>query len=355
MLTRGIYTRTNIQGQTRWYVRMVVNGHYRRFAPHGGFRSKKDAATFATRARADISRGLFFPDQFDREPVPLGRLIDEQTARMPVTANSKNDVMYARWWRHYYGDLDARTLTTATLDDAQQRLLHEKKSPQTIHHYLKFLRRRLNLAVRDDLLDKNPFDKFRMPSVRNLRRRYYSPEERHKLYAALDPEWRDAAELAGLTGLRWSEQFRMLKTQIHLDHGYIELPHTKAGQPQIRLLSSRAIELLHEQLARHPGTDWLYPSPTGLRPIDHSQFIRSFWMPARKAAGIQNARWNDWRHTFASDLTMAGHSDRTVADLLGHTTTQMVKRYAHLTAAHLRQAVESLATQGNASPRKGAQ
>lgn len=338
----GIYARTNIQGQTRWYVRLVVNGKYRRFAPRGGFLSKKEATAFATRARADISRGIFFPDQFDRDPVPLGRLLAEQTARLPATANRKNDVMYERWWSHSYGALDARTLGTATLAEARQRLHEAGKSPQTIHHYLKFLRHRLALAVRDDLLDKNPFDKFRMPSVRNLRCRYYGQDERRTLYAALDPEWRDAAEIAGLTGLRWSEQFTLRKSQLHLDQAYLELPQTKAGQSQIRLLNTRAVELLRRQIDRHPNNTWVYPSPTGRHHIDHSDFLRSYWIPARKAAGVANARWNDWRHTFASDLTMAGHSDRTVADLLGHTTTKMVKRYAHLTAAHLRQAVESV-------------
>lgn len=39
---------------------------------------------------------------------------------------------------------------------------------------------------------------------------------------------------------------------------------------------------------------------------------------------------------------MTGHSDRTVAELLGHTSTQMVARYAHLAPSHLRLAVEGL-------------
>jgi site-specific recombinase XerD len=108
------------------------------------------------------------------------------------------------------------------------------------------------------------------------------------------------------------------------------------------MLNARAVELLRAQLARHT-TPWVYPNVGQYGPIDQSYFTRYIWIPARKEAGVGNARWNDWRHTFASDLTMAGHSDRTVATLLGHTSTQMVARYAHLADAHLRQAVESLA------------
>lgn len=105
--------------------------------------------------------------------------------------------------------------------------------------------------------------------------------------------------------------------------------------------SASAVALLRAQLDRY-RLPWLYPNKGQTGPIDHSYFIHYIWKPAREAAGVTNARWNDWRHTFASDLTMAGHSDRTVAALLGHTNTNMVKRYAHLADAHLRHAVETL-------------
>lgn len=341
-LPKGIYRRDSTDGQPRYYVRIMVDGQYQRFSPRGGFSDAKKAAQFLKHARADIERGKFFPEKFQHElTVPLKELIEEQTARLPITPNTKNDKIYQEWWIAYYGRHDARLLTTAHLDQARKQLLEAKKSPQTIHHYLKFLRHRLALAIRDDVLERSPFQKKRLPAVRNIRTRFYTLEERKKLYAALKPEWREAAELAGLTGLRWSEQFKMTRDQVHLDEGFVELPTTKAGRPQARILNARAIELLRAQLARHT-TPWIYPNKGETGPIDQSYFLRYVWIPARKAAGVANARWNDWRHTFASDLTMAGHSDRTVAQLMGHTSTQMVARYAHLADAHLRNAVETV-------------
>jgi site-specific recombinase XerD len=342
-LPKGIYRRDSTDGQPRYYVRIMVDGRYQRFSPRGGFADAKKAAQFLKHARADIERGKFFPEKFQHDlTVPLKELIEEQTTRIPVTANTKNDRVYQAWWLEHYGRHDARLITPAHLDQARATLLAEKKSPQTIHHYLKFLRHRLALAMRDDILERSPFQKQRLPTVRNLRTRFYSAEERQKLYAKLDTVWREAAELAGLTGLRWSEQFKLTREQVHLDEGFIELRTTKAGRPQARMLNARAVELLRAQLARHT-TPWVYPNVGQYGPIDQSYFTRYIWIPARKEAGVGNARWNDWRHTFASDLTMAGHSDRTVATLLGHTSTQMVARYAHLADAHLRQAVESLA------------
>jgi site-specific recombinase XerD len=341
-LPKGIYRRDSTDGQPRYYVRIMVEGQYQRFAPRGGFTDAKKAAQFLQHARADIERGKFFPEKFQHTlAVPLKELIEEQTARLATTPNSKNDRIYQTWWLQHYGTHDARLLTPAHIEQAKHTLLAEKKSAQTIHHYLKFLRHRLALALRDDVLDRSPFQKLTLREPKNFRTRFYAPAERAKLYAALQPAWREAAELAGLTGLRWSEQFHLTRDRVHLEEGFIELPTTKAGRPQARLLNARAKELFSKQLARH-RLPWVYPNAGETGPIDHSHFIRYVWKPAREAAGVTNARWNDWRHTFASDLTMAGHSDRTVAALLGHTNTNMVKRYAHLADAHLRHAVETV-------------
>lgn len=342
-LPKGIYRRDSIDGQPRYYVRIVVDGHYQRFSPRGGFLTVKKAEAFLKHARADIERGKFFPDKFQHElAVPLRELITEQSARLPITANSKNDRVYRAWWLEHFGDMDARLLTPAHIEKARQRLAAEKKSTQTIHHYLKFLRHHLTLALRDDLIERSPFQKLRLPEPKNFRTRFYSPDERQKLYDAMPPEWRAAAELAGLTGLRWSEQFRMTREQVHVAEGFLELPTTKSGRPQARLLNDRAKSLLAQQLQTH-DLPWVYPNKSGTGPINHGYFIRYVWMPARDAAGVTNARWNDWRHTFASDLTMAGHSDRTVAHLMGHAGTNMVKRYAHLADQHLRNAIETVA------------
>lgn len=351
---RGVYQQANRAGEPRWYVRIMVEGTYQRFAPRGGFLTKKEADTFALHAHADITRGKFFPDKYRKDfLLPLADLLTEQAERLPTRANSKNDHAYQAWWISHYGKVDIRRITPQTIDQAEQRLAAERKSPQTIHHYVKFLRHRLALALRDGLLEQTPFTRKKLAAVHNLRTRFYREDERRSLYAALPPEWRDAAELAGITGLRWSEQFTLRRDQIHLQEGFLELRTTKAGRPQARLLNQRARAIISAQLSRHPH-DWLYPNAIGSGPMNPANFRMRVWKPACEAAGVANARWNDWRHTFASDLTMAGHSDRTVAALLGHTSTQMVKRYAHLADAHLRAAIEtvSIPCPSSADPKK---
>lgn len=67
------------------------------------------------------------------------------------------------------------------------------------------------------------------------------------------------------------------------------------------------------------------------------------WYPALEAAGIEDFRFQDLRHTFASRLAMLGIDLYTVQRAGGWKTAVMVQRYAHLSPDHMRAAVERLA------------
>ncbi len=68
------------------------------------------------------------------------------------------------------------------------------------------------------------------------------------------------------------------------------------------------------------------------------------WLTALEEAGIGNFRFHDLRHSAASYLAMNGASLAEIAEVLGHKTLQMVKRYAHLSDAHTAGVVERMNT-----------
>jgi site-specific recombinase XerD len=68
----------------------------------------------------------------------------------------------------------------------------------------------------------------------------------------------------------------------------------------------------------------------------------SDWKKYLTAAGIEDFHWHDLRHTFASRLVMKGVDLYTVSKLMGHYSTEVTERYAHLANAHLQKAVDSL-------------
>lgn len=82
----------------------------------------------------------------------------------------------------------------------------------------------------------------------------------------------------------------------------------------------------------------VFPSQDGAR-INN---IKKAWRKLLKDGGISNFRFHDLRHTFASNLVMAGVDLNTVRELLGHSDIQMTLRYAHLAPQHKAKAVELL-------------
>jgi integrase len=61
-----------------------------------------------------------------------------------------------------------------------------------------------------------------------------------------------------------------------------------------------------------------------------------------RRAGIEDFRFHDLRHTFASHFIMRGGSLKDLQEILGHKSMTMTLRYAHLTQEHKKKAVDLL-------------
>lgn len=84
----------------------------------------------------------------------------------------------------------------------------------------------------------------------------------------------------------------------------------------------------------------IFPSPVSGEVLDN---VKKSWSAVLKEAGIENFRWHDMRHDFASRLVMQGVDLNVVRELLGHANMTMTMRYAHLAPSIKLQAVELLA------------
>jgi integrase len=70
--------------------------------------------------------------------------------------------------------------------------------------------------------------------------------------------------------------------------------------------------------------------------------LRKNFEAALKRAEINDFRFHDLRHTFASYLVMNGANLKVVQQLLGHKDIQMTMRYSHLSQDHLQDAINRL-------------
>ena len=286
--------------------------------------------------------------------------MEELLTRHAETTTVKNQAAekaYMRWWTVRLKGLRLNHITPAMIEDAQRALLAAKYAPQTVVHYLKALRHVLNQAVRDGKLDRNPFGRVRLVKVRNGKTRFLSMEEEGRLLDKLGPVFAPWARLAILTGLRLGEQFKLRWADVDLDRGLITLLETKAGKVQFIRLNEEAKEILRtrqiQQMNRNIVSPFVYPSETLATPLDQRNFYARTFRPAVVGAKLDgdSVGWHTLRHTFASRLAMSGQAEGTIAALMRHSTTALVRRYAHLSPSYLQAAVETVAAYGK--PTKG--
>ena len=134
-----------------------------------------------------------------------------------------------------------------------------------------------------------------------------------------------------IMSLRWD--------QVDLNRKVITLYETKNGEIRALPLGHHAFELMKERAkVRRIDTNLVFPGTNPAKPI----LLRTPFDKALARAGILNFRWHDLRHSCASYLAMNGASLAEIAEVLGHKTLQMVKRYAHLSHAHTSKVVESM-------------
>ncbi len=91
-------------------------------------------------------------------------------------------------------------------------------------------------------------------------------------------------------------------------------------------------------MARNGLDGWLFP---GRIEGQRLKWIKRFGDSLTTMGGVEGYRLHDNRHTFASHLVSSGLSLEIVGRLLGHTSAETTKRYAHLADDALRDAAEA--------------
>lgn len=357
---RGLLSRPDSTGKPVWYVRLYHEGKERRF---GSFSSKTKAREFYEKAKLEQKEGRFFPERYQHGGYELVEaMIDRYLLTLPTKKPMTQlaERYFAKWWKNYFADKRLNSITVTALEEARQSLLatvvveaKEKgevdklMTPQRVNRYVEWLRHVVNVAVREGKLASNPVLKLKMYKEPKGKTRFLSMGEETVLLNKLGPVHGPWARLAILTGLRQAEQFKLQWKDVDLERGILTLPTTKAGGVQYVHLNEEAKAILRG-FDSWQRSKWVFPSENPATSLDIRNFYGRIWVPAVNQAGIEYATWHDLRHTFASRLAMTGHNEGTIAALLRHSTTALVKRYAHLSPSHLKAALEGVAGFGKA-------
>ena len=177
------------------------------------------------------------------------------------------------------------------------------------------------------------------------RERFLSEVELARLGEALGEAERAGAPPAAVaairllifTGARKSEVLELEWPWVDFERSMIRLPDSKTGAKVI-YLSAPAMGLL-ASLPRIVDNRFVLP---GERRGAHLVNVEKTWRRVRKAAGLEDVRLHDLRHSFAAVGASAGFSLPLIGALLGHTEISTTQRYAHLGNDPVRQANEAI-------------
>lgn len=231
------------------------------------------------------------------------------------------------------------------VDDAAVDALHRKITkqgkPTRANAAVRLLSKMFNLSIKWGMRADNPC-KGVEKNNEEPRERYLSEAEINRLWAALDGE-RDresvaAILLAMLTGARLGEIVKASWAQFDLEQGVWTKPsaHTKQKRTHRAPLTPRALAMLQAMREENPHETFLFPARAKIGTV------RPAWERVRAAAKLEDVRFHDLRHSFASLLAGDGISLLMIGKLLGHTQEKTTARYAHLADQPLRDALKGL-------------
>ena len=333
------------------------------------FKRLTDAQAWAKRIETQIADGQFRNVASEAKKRDVGDVIDRyETEIMPfkATTTQSRQKTYLNYWKRELGEYALSFLTSEIISRKMSELAgagdervqleegqkpNRPKSRKTLKHYRDTLDVLLKHAQKWGWIGQNPMDGVnRITKANNERVRFLDDDERkvllEKCQASPNKQLYAIVVFALSTGARRGEILKLTLKDLDLDRQVAILRDTKNSETRKVPIVGFLKGVLEKHLAwrekwlakREVESAFLFPRHDGREGID----IRKAWENARDEAGIIDFRFHDLRHSAASYLAMNGASQLEIAEVLGHKTLQMVKRYSHLSEDHTRDVVEKM-------------
>jgi integrase len=340
-----------------------------------------EAREAAQKFLASIERGV--DPTAPEEKITLGSFIKSKYEPWVLDYRKSGSLTVAMInanFKHLF-DIPLEDITVTQIEQWRaNKKKHDGVKASSLNRMVTALKAAVNWAVKRGIIESNPLAKLDPLSERDSVKkvRYLSDDERTRLMATLDErekkirdkrenhnEWLEEREydtlpsikegtftdhlkpiviLALSTGIRRNSLLSLEWRDVNFAERtvMVRAATDKSEKEYYVPLNKPAFETLsrwHAQSRRTAPHNLVFPSPkTGKKMGD----CGNAWDALLKKAGIENFRWHDMRHDFASQLVMKGVDLNTVRELMGHADLKMTLRYAHLAPENKLRAVEML-------------
>lgn len=328
-----------------WWIKIVHRG--RTIQQSAGTTNRAEAQEYNDRLKASLweqDRLGVKPQHSWQEAVV--RWLEETRHK----ATHLEDIAKLKWLHPHLGHLMLNEITRDVLDGVAR----EKRKPYTVesktgkkrvvspqpasvNRHLALIRSIL-IRARDEWewIDKVPkVTLFKEPEGRE---RAITPAQAKRLLEELPEHQRDYVQFALLTGLRQSNVLGLEWSCVSLEqqHAWVQGAHSKNRKAIAVPLNDGAMAILQRQVGKHPTRVFTYAG----KPISTAN--TRAWYAALERAGIEDFRWHDLRHTWATWHRKAGTPTHELQRLGGWKTGAMVERYAHLAPDQLAESAARL-------------
>ena len=299
--------------------------------------------------QADIAKGTFnlakyFPNHpkaklFRRgNDIRIKEKLDTWLERKRRTCEASTWRDYRSAVNHYlipeFGDFALPDLTAPVIPNWIDSLTI---SNQRINNVLIPLKAIFHEAYHDELIDKNPLERFQRLPRHTPEPDPFTREEMEKILDACEGQIRNIFKFAFWTGLRTSELIALKWSDISVSKktAYIRNVRTRAGEKDRPKTDSgiRTLELLPPALdalkaqRQYTTEDYVFLNPrTGLEWKHDGPLRKTAWKYAVQKAGVRYRKMYNTRHTFASLMLSSGANPMWVSRQLGHRDWGMIRK-----------------------------
>jgi integrase len=302
--------------ENRWHVEVCIDRRrVHRRLPAGA--TKKDATSLEAEIRKSLEAGKITSDP------PLTKIMSLYLAHAKTLRSESTAKFHAMRMEDWIKGKPASEAKQCAAIMVKEMLTSYK--PATINRSIGTLKKALSLAWEQGIIPVNYGEQIKRIPENNAREVFLTMAEVKKITEHASENVAAAIWIAIYTGMRRGEICKLEKSHIHKDMIVIPAGNTKT-------LKTRAVPITK---AVRP---WLKYIPL---PINF-EGLKSGFDRARKAAGMPHVHFHDLRHSTASLLVQNGVDLYTVSKILGHSSTKMSERYAHVKVDQQRAALNKI-------------
>ena len=307
--------------------------------------NRRLAKSIEAKVRTELIEDCYFEKPIGSKKIfkdMMTKFMEEHAPKVSVSMRRS----YSSYLNHlmpFFGDMNLMSISPKGV--SRYKVLRRQKGakPATINRELAMLSKAFNLAVKEwEWLKENPVSKVPKEKEDNERDRWLTKDDEERLLEYC-PTWLKEIVVFDLnTGLRQDELLSLEWFRVNLLQRTILINKSKNGKPRTIPLNQTALNLLlNKSEDKVKSVKGIVFTSSACTKIDASNLRRDYNKALDKAE-IEDFKFHDLRHTFATRLAQKGVDLYKISKLLGHKDIRMTQRYAHHCPESLRDGVEIL-------------